>query len=137
MGLGALVILVVLVFVTRPRRKILNIGVPVVLAVLLSIASQVLMGDRINLFHILSLLLVAGIGLDYGLFFNRVYHTDEEARRRTHGILISASSTLATFGLLSLSNIPVLEAIGKTVAIGVIACFMFSFILSGSTSNTT
>lgn len=135
MALGALIILLVLIFVTRPRKKILNIGVPVVLAVLLSIAAQVFLGDRINLFHVLSLLLVVGIGLDYGLFFNRTYRTDEEARRRTHGILISASSTLVTFGLLSLSSIPVLEAMGKTVAIGVATCFIFSFIFSDSTSD--
>jgi predicted exporter len=99
---------------------------PIVLAVLLTISLQVLMGTALTLFHILSLLLVVGMGLDYSLFFNRPLSDVQDLNMRTHGVMMSAASTLAAFGVLAFAGIPVLAAMGQTVSIGVLCCYVLS-----------
>ncbi len=107
-----------------------SIFLPVALAVLLSMSIQVLLGTQLNLFHILALLLIVGIGLDYSLFFDRNWTSLEDYQHRLHGIFISASSTLITFGILGFSDIPVLSALGQTVTYGVLGCFVLTLIFN-------
>jgi predicted exporter len=100
---------------------------PVFLATSLDVAMLSWAGERLSLFHLVSLLLVLGIGIDYSLFFSRP-DGDSEVRRRTlHAVLVCSGSTLAVFGMLALSRLPVLEAIGRTVAMGVLASFWMSW----------
>lgn len=127
--LGSLIIGVILLLV-RPLKRMGIILLPVVLAVLLSISIQVLLGTQLNLFHVLALLLIVGIGLDYSLFFDRSWHSFEDYQHRLHGIFISASSTLITFGILGFSDIPVLSALGQTVTYGVLGCFVLTLVFN-------
>jgi len=65
-----------------------------------------------------ALQLVAGVGLDYALFFAR-RQLDEEERARTLRTLTTCNAmTLLSFGLLLFRRTPVLHSIGATVAIG-------------------
>jgi predicted exporter len=76
-------------------------------------------------FHFVSLLVVAGLGLDYGLFASEP--GSEELRRDTrHALNACVASTCATFGVLAFSAIPVLNAIGSTVTVGCVACWLLS-----------
>jgi predicted exporter len=127
--LGSLIIGFILLLV-RPLKRMGSILLPVALAVLLSISIQVLLGTQLNLFHILALLLIVGIGLDYSLFFDRSWHSPEDYQHRLHGIFISASSTLITFGILGFSDIPVLSALGQTVSYGVLGCFVLTLMFN-------
>ncbi|MDH5599843.1 MAG: MMPL family transporter [Gammaproteobacteria bacterium] len=127
--LGSLIIGLILLMV-RPLKRMGIILLPVVLAVLLSISIQVLLGTQLNLFHILALLLIVGIGLDYSLFFDRKWTSLEDYQHRLHGIFISASSTLITFGILGFSDIPVLAALGQTVSYGVLGCFVLTLLFN-------
>lgn len=123
--LGSFIITFILFFV-RPYHRVSIILLPIALAVLLSASIQVLLGTHLTLFHILALLLVIGIGLDYSLFFDRSWTSKEDYLHRLHGIFISAASTLITFGILSFSDIPVLSALGQTVTFGVLGCFVLT-----------
>lgn len=127
--LGAFIISLILLIV-RPVFRVGIILLPVVLAVLLSISIQILMGTQLTLFHILALLLIVGIGLDYSLFFDRSWSTTEDYQHRLHGIFISASSTLITFGILGFSDITVLSALGQTVSYGVLGCFVLTLVFN-------
>jgi predicted exporter len=80
----------------------------------------------LSLFHIVSLLLVVGICIDYSLFFTHAGRDEALPRRTLHAVLVCAGSTIAVFAMLALSPIPVLQAIGLTVAIGVAASFMLA-----------
>ena len=137
--LGALIISLILL-VVRPGFRAGIILLPVILAVLLSISIQVLMGAQLTLFHILALLLIVGIGLDYSLFFDRRWTSSNDFQHRLHGIFISAASTLITFGILAFSDIPVLSALGQTVTFGVLGCFvltLFFNINNNESANNT
>lgn len=127
--IGSLIIGFILLLV-RPLKRMGSILLPVALAVLFSISIQVLLGTQLNLFHILALLLIVGIGLDYSLFFDRSWHSLEDYQHRLHGIFISASSTLITFGILGFSDIPVLSALGQTVTYGVLGCFVLTLMFN-------
>ena len=127
--LGSFIISLIL-FSVRPGLRAAIILLPVILAVLLSISIQIMLGTHLTLFHILALLLIVGIGLDYSLFFDRSWTSSEDYRHRLHGIFISASSTLITFGILGFSDVPVLSALGQTVTFGVLGCFVLTFIFN-------
>ena len=127
--LGTFVLSLIL-FSVRSRFRAIMILLPVILAVFLSISIQVALGTHLTLFHILALLLIVGIGLDYSLFFDRNWTSLEDYQHRLHGIFISASSTLITFGILGFSDIIVLSALGKTVTFGVLGCFVLTLVFN-------
>jgi len=119
LGLLTLVIL----WQARRRSAAIWLFVPIAAGVLLSLTVQVLLGHLINIFHVLSLLLVIGMGLDYSLFFNREWSIESQLQDRTHAIIISAVTTIVVFATLGLSDIPILAAMGQTVAVGIITSF--------------
>lgn len=117
----------------RDPRRMLRILTPVLLAAWLTAVTLHFFGVAFNLFHLVALILASGLGLDYALFFQRAGH-DPSARRRTlHGILLCATSTVLVFGLLGSSSIPVLRAIGLTVALGV----AFNLLLAAQLATTS
>ena len=134
--LGFFVISLIL-FTVRPATRAVIILLPVILAVFLSISIHIVFGTHLTLFHILALLLIVGIGLDYSLFFDRSWTSAEDYQHRVHGIFVSASSTLITFGILGFSDIPVLSALGQTVTFGVLSCFVLTLVFNINNNDKT
>ncbi|MEJ2591483.1 MAG: hypothetical protein P8178_08815, partial [Candidatus Thiodiazotropha sp.] len=69
-SLGVLIMLAVLWVGLRSLIAALNTLLPIALALLLTVSLLDLWGESMNLFHLISLLLVLGIGIDYSLFFS-------------------------------------------------------------------
>ena len=78
----------------------------------------------VSLFHLVSLVLVAGLGVDYCLFYSRPGVTRTEFRDTRHAVIACAASTIAGFAILGFSSIPLLAIIGTTVAIGTGTLFL-------------
>ena len=76
-----------------------------------------------------SLVLAAGLGLDYALFFDHAGDNYKDQLRTLHAVIVCSITTMLVFSLLALSSIPVLRAIGSTVAIGVLANFVLSLLI--------
>jgi predicted exporter len=93
-------------------------------------------GVSMTLFHLIALILAAGLGLDYALFFEHAAHDRAEQRRTLHAVLVCSASTLMVFALLASSSLPVLRAIGLTVSLGVIANFILALLLTRPTVAT-
>lgn len=130
LGGGTLLIVAVVWIGLRSWRLALAALLPVTLALACDVAMLLALGERLTLFHLVSLLLVLGIGVDYGLFFSRP-GVDPFMRRRTlHALLVCCGSALTVFGLLSLSSLPALRAIGLTVSLGVAASFAAALVLA-------
>ena len=87
-------------------------------------------GISLNLFHLISLVLVAGLGLDYALFFEHAADDPAEQRRTLHAVLVCSLSTLMVFALLAISDLPVLRALGLPVTIGVVSNFVLALLLT-------
>jgi|LGVF01.1.fsa_nt_gb predicted exporter len=132
--LGSFIIGLILLSV-RSKLRATIILLPIILAVLVSVSIQIMLGTQLTLFHILALLLIVGIGLDYSLFFDRSWTSTNDYKHRLHGIFVSASSTLITFGILGFSAVPVLSALGQTVTFGVLGCFVLTLVFSINNSE--
>lgn len=130
-----MVLIVIILFLSRSVTQTLWILLPVSIGLLAGFALPLLTGVAINVFHLLALLLVLGMGLDYSLFFNRVEDDVLARQQNIHAISISALTTSAAFSVLAFSSIPVMAAMGQTIATGVFMCFISAWILTSSTSK--
>ena len=127
---GILAIVLVLWLGLRSARRTLRVLVPGFVAVIIDVAVLRSTGELLSLFHLVSLLLVVGISIDYGLFFSRG-DADAGMRGRTfHGLTVCVLSTVSVFGILATSRLPVLNAIGTTVAVGVALSFVAAMLLA-------
>ncbi len=131
LALAALLLAATVWFALRRPARVGRVLLPMGLTLVLSVAVLRACGVELTLFHLVSLILAAGLGLDYALFFERARHDRAEHLRTLHAILVCSSMTALVFGLLALSSIPVLRAIGLTVTLGVVGNFVFAVLLAG------
>jgi predicted exporter len=125
--LAALVLLTLAVAIAfRDLRRAWHVIAPMSLATLLVLAVLRAGGVSLSLFHLIALTLAAGLGLHYALFFERTTGDAAEDRRTLHATLVCVLSAVLVFGLLAASTLPVLRAIGLTVALGVAFHFCLS-----------
>lgn len=136
LALGAGAILLVLALGLRSAGAVLRVLLPVGTAVVGAIVLLLATGQRLSMFHLVALLLVAGIGLDYGLFFNRAAPNLHERERTASALLVCALTTLAVFGVLVFARVPLLIAIGSTVAAGIGLCFVLTAAFSATSGGT-
>jgi predicted exporter len=130
LGWGVLSIGLVLLVGLRAPVTVLRVMLPIGSAIVVVAALLHASGERFSLFHLASFLLVIGLGLDYALFFNRRHGTPAERGRTVFGLVVCSTTTISVFGVLALSQIPVLRAIGITTALGSLACLAFASILA-------
>jgi len=127
--LGALAIVVLLLVSLRSVRRVLEVSLPLVAAVVAVTAWLVLSGHTLSIFHLIGLLLVVAVGSNYALFFDHRCTSAQDRERTVTSLLFANASTVLGFGLLSFSQSPVLSAIGSTVAAGAVFSLVFSAIL--------
>ena len=127
---AALLLVGVVRFSLGNRARAAKVLAPMVLTTALVVAVLHLAGQPLNLFHLIALVLAAGLGLDYALFFERAADDPLEQRRTLHGVLVCTLSTFMVFALLALSTIPVLRSIGITVSLGVVSNFLLALLMT-------
>lgn len=73
-------------------------------------------GLSLTLFSLLALVLILGVGVNYAIF---IVEAGERAPAPFAGVLLSAATTLLSFGLLALSSMPALHQFGLLLLIGI------------------
>jgi predicted exporter len=129
---GMLAIFVLLVIALRSPLRVVRILAPLVLAVLTVAAGLALCGVKLTILHLVGMLLIVAVGSNYALFFDRqaaVHQTGSEPLTLA-SLVIANASTVIGFGLLSFSQVPVLVALGTTVAPGAFLALLFAAVLS-------
>ncbi len=129
----------------RSLVALTRVMVPLITAVLAVAAILALTGQRMTILHLIGLLLVVAVGSNYALFFAQPPtvpakdpHTGVETatpqiKPSTLASLVFANiTTVIGFGVLGFSSVPVLNAIGITVGIGVVLALVFAAIFSSS-----
>lgn len=127
---GFLVIVVLLVFALRSVSRAARALAPLVAAVLVVAAGFALAGVPLTILHLVGMLLIVAVGSNYALFFCK---RDDEAGitpRTLVSLLVANLATVAGFGLLSLSHVPLLETFGLTVGPGTMLALAFAAILA-------
>jgi predicted exporter len=123
-------LLVTITLALRSVRRAWHVLAPMTLATFLVLAVERVVGIPISLFHLVALILAAGLGLHYALFFERDTGDPAEQRRTLHATVVCVISALLVFGMLAWSSIPVLRAIGLTVSLGVAFHFCLSILMA-------
>lgn len=109
---------------------------PPLLAILVVLGILGATRTPLNVFHVVSLLLVLASGVDYAVFLS------DSRRSRPDGPAVvvasvsvgfSALTTALVFGVLALCQTPVLRALGLTVGGGILLSAVFAFCINGVT----
>ena len=130
LAVAALALVATVWFALRAPRRVARVLLPMALTTLLVLAVLRGFGVELNLFHLVSLILAAGLGLDYALFFEHAGEDRDDQLRTLHAVIVCSLMTLLVFSLLALSSVPVLRAIGGTVALGVVFNFVLSLLVA-------
>ncbi len=77
----------------------------------------------ITFFVIVGLILTLGIGIDYALFFK---DSENHADSTALAVMLSALTTLVSFGTLAFSHFAPISVFGLTVLLGISMCFLLS-----------
>jgi predicted exporter len=128
-SLAALAIVILIWFQRRGPGQIVWIVLTVTASLAATVAIVSAFHHQLTVIHLVALLLVLGLGLDYALFLSR---TESGAARgcTNQAVLACAMSTTVAFGILAASSIPVLKFIGLTVATGSACSYVLA--LAGS-----
>ncbi|NLR76097.1 MMPL family transporter [Leeia aquatica] len=116
--------MVLLVLLVRYRlRNACAIMLPNLVALAVSLSAYGLTGQPFTLFSLMGLMLVLGVGVNYAIFLL-------EAGVRNPvpfaGVLLSAATTVLSFGLLSLSSMPALNQFGTVLLFGIICSVLLA-----------
>nr|WP_315192012.1 MMPL family transporter [uncultured Albidiferax sp.] len=123
-GAGLLAIVLLLAVALRSPMAVLRVMAPLVGAVLCVAAALVSAGQSLTILHLVGLLLIVAVGSNYALFFSS--GKGEITPRTLASLLFANLTTVAGFGILGFSQVPVLQAIGLTVGPGAILALCFA-----------
>jgi predicted exporter len=105
-------------------RDVPRMLLPSVLATLATLGLFGWMQVPFNLFTLLALWLVLGLGIDYGIFLR---HGREHRPTAILSVTLSVCTTLIAFGLLAFSTTPFIRSIGSTLLVAI--TFSWAFVL--------
>lgn len=95
--------------------------IPPIFAGLLALIVISAMGETLNLFNFLAMILVLGIGIDFTLF---LAEARGELTSTIFAITLSALTTMISFGLLALSSTYAVHSFGMTVLVGIACAYL-------------
>ncbi len=104
-------------------RQAVVLLIPPVFAGALALIIISVLGNSLNLFNFLAMILVLGIGIDFTLF---LAEARGDRRITMFAITLSALTTMLSFGLLSLSSTFAVHSFGFTVLIGIACAYLLS-----------
>jgi predicted exporter len=118
-ALGSAFVLVILVARYRDWRRASAAFLPSLLVPVIVLSTYALLGIEANLMHAVSLLIVMGMGVDYGIFIVDAAEDGSEFGATLVSCILCALTTVLSFGALAISSQVPLRAIGLTTGIGI------------------
>jgi len=130
--IGFAAIIVLLLFALRSLIRVVRVLAPLVIAVLTVAAALVLTGHSLTILHLIGMLLIVAVGSNYALFFDRRSNDAHPGAipLTLASLMVANTATVLGFGVLAFSSVPVLSALGSTVAPGALLALVFSALLA-------
>lgn len=128
--LGGLAVVALMALQLRSLKRLLVVCVPLALSVLLTMGLLAAAGVALGILHLVGLLLVVAVGSNYGLFFDQWQLQGTPDEDTLASLLLANLTTVIAFGLIALSAIPALSAIGRVVAPGALLALLLSAVFS-------
>ncbi|KAB0474172.1 MMPL family transporter [Ralstonia insidiosa] len=134
LALAGFVAIALLLWVAlRSAQRTLRALAPLVAAVLVVTAGFALASVQLTILHLVGMLLIVAVGSNYALFFNQRTGTSQPSQPAAQtlvSLLVANLATVAGFGLLAFSRVPMLETFGLTVGPGAMLALVFAAILA-------
>lgn len=124
--LGALAVVVLLAAYLRSGRRLLAVCQPLVVAVVLTLGGMAALQVPLGILHLVGLLLIVAVGSNYALFFDQLRETGRADEDTLASLMLANLTTVISFGLIAISNIPALSSIGRVVAPGAFLALLLS-----------
>lgn len=133
---GALIVVAALLMWRYGVRGGIVTTLPVVFAIALTLAAFGYARVPLTLFNWLALMLVLGVGANYAVFLCEGCMRDAAGVGAVWtGVLLSAATTLLSFGMLGASAMPALRSFGTTLAMGIVFSVLFAPLATPSTKE--
>ncbi|MDM0003217.1 transporter [Variovorax sp. J22G73] len=124
--LGALAVVVLLGVYLRSWRRLLAVCQPLLFAVVLTLGGMAVMQSALGILHLVGLLLIVAVGSNYALFFDQLRTTGRADEDTLASLMLANLTTVVSFGLIAISDIPALSSIGRVVAPGALLALLLS-----------
>lgn len=123
--LGGLAVVLLIAAWLRDGRRVVAVCEPLVLAVLITLGGMAALQQSLGILHLVGLLLVVALGSNYALFFDllRGRPADDDTLA---SLALANLTTVLSFGLIALAEIPALSAIGRVVAPGALLALIIA-----------
>ncbi len=125
-AVGSVLVVLVLALRYRRWRPTLAAFLPSVLVAGSLLGLFALLDVGVNLLHVTSLILVMGMGVDYGVFMVDSADDPRHLEATLLSLLLSCLTTVFVFGTLALSQHAALRAMGTTMGVGVLLSFVLA-----------
>ncbi len=124
--LGTFLVGAVLLLRYRSWRPACAALLPSLLVVVYLLGAFSWFGTETNLVHVIALMMVMGMGVDYGVFLVDTANDRDALGPTMLSLLLSCLTTVFVFGALAISEHPALRAIGTTTGAGVLLAFILA-----------
>jgi predicted exporter len=136
-GLAVVLVVAYLLLHFRSPRDAFLSTLPAAFSFVLLLAAMRVAGQRLNMINLVSLPLLIGINVDYGIFLVSLARSarragvDAASARQTivselgrgcYAITMCAATTVLGFGSLVTTSVPAVRSLGFVVGVGVIGC---------------
>ena len=129
---GIIAIVLLLLLTLRSMLRVARVVAPLLLAVVTVAGLLVATGHVLTILHVVGMLLIAAVGSNYALFFDRISQAPPQGSvpLTLASLLIANLATVTAFGVLACSSVPVLRDLGSTVAPGAFLALLFAALLA-------
>ncbi|MCR8960851.1 transporter [Variovorax sp. S2] len=124
--LGALAVVVLLGIYLRSGKRLLAVCQPLVVAVVLTLGGMAVLQVPLGILHLVGLLLIVAVGSNYALFFDQLRVSGRADEDTLASLMLANLTTVVSFGLIAISDIPALSSIGRVVAPGALLALLLS-----------
>ncbi|WP_431276418.1 MMPL family transporter [Variovorax ureilyticus] len=132
--LGGLAVVVLLGAYLRSGRRLLAVCQPLAMAVVLTLGGMAALHVPLGILHLVGLLLIVAVGSNYALFFDQLRETGRADEDTLASLMLANLTTVISFGLIAISNIPALSSIGRVVAPGALLALLLSAAFARATA---
>ncbi|MBB3176225.1 MMPL family transporter [Variovorax sp. Sphag1AA] len=132
--LGALAVVILLGAYLRSGRRLLAVCQPLAVAVVLTLGGMAALHVPLGILHLVGLLLIVAVGSNYALFFDQLRETGRADEDTLASLMLANLTTVISFGLIAISNIPALSSIGRVVAPGALLALLLSAAFARATA---
>lgn len=95
----------------------LRVFTPALCGAIAALSALGIAGVPVNVFSVFALMVLLGVSIDYAIFFAE---DQKEGAATSYAVLLSAITTILSFGALAFSSTPALKSFGIVLSVGVL-----------------